>query len=129
MVLLSAILLALFLYAALDLHHHLATAGRFVTLPLVAPAFVLLWSYARRAPSEIGRCILVGLLLLALSFVGAEAAEVGISRTDLREGDFLSELKVAFKHSTELSGWLLVLTGLAASVARASSSRPLRMGP
>jgi hypothetical protein len=128
MVLLSAILLALFLYAALDLHHHLATAGRFVTLPLVAPAFVLLWSYARRAP-EIGRCILVGLLLLALSFVGAEAAEVGISRTDLREGDFLYELKVAFKHSTELSGWLLVLTGLAASVARASSSRPLRMGP
>lgn len=128
MVSLSAILLALFLSAALDLHHHLGTAGRLVTLLLVASAFVLLWSYARRAPTEIGRFIRVGLLLLALSFVGTEVAELGISRTDLREGDFLYELKVALKHSTELSGWLLVLTGLVASLARASASRPLRMG-
>jgi hypothetical protein len=122
-VLLSAILLVLFVDTALDLHHNLGAAGRVLTLPLIAPAFVLLWAHARRAPSEIARFIRIGLVLLVISFVGTEVAELGLSRTGLREGDFLYELKVALKHSTELSGWLLVLTGLAASVARARRAK------
>ncbi len=106
----------------LDFPHSSRLFWPLVFLPLLATAFALLWSLARRSHPSAGRTIRLGLLLL----VGAVMLEAAspLLFTAWNHGDLPYELEVVVEEGLELGGWILIAGGLATTlVTRPASAR------
>jgi hypothetical protein len=87
-----------------------------VLLPLLAAAAILLWRLAREAPKRAGDIVLAGLALLVLAVL-AEAFTPVLFNFDWGQDSIPYETEVVFEEGAELSGWILVATGMAAFAA------------
>jgi hypothetical protein len=96
--------------------------------PMLVTAFTLLWQLSRTVAVEPARAIRIGLGLLALGVL-AEAASAAIHVERRFAGGFIDGLEVAVEEGAELAGWMLIATGLAATVVQLlrSSTRPGRV--
>ncbi len=115
--LLSAVLVALLIVRATLPDDAAMLAGP------VAVAFVMLWFCTSTDPPRPRRIVRVALLLLAFSFAVHIVGLKIVEELGYGYNSWPYELKGIFKHSTELSGWILVATGLLAARHTTASSR------
>lgn len=112
-----AVLASLLAFVLLDdtlgLHEHVP-GWRALYVPVLAPIFLLLWRF-EPGNTTIARPIRAGLMLLALSVVGGAVAERIVAHEQWGHADIGYEAKILIKDGSELAGWMLVATGLAAA--------------
>jgi hypothetical protein len=87
-------------------------------IPMLATAFIVLWQIARSVAIEPARAIRIGLGLLVLGVL-AEGASAAIHVDERFAGGLVDGLEVAIEEGAELAGWILIATGLMATVVRA----------
>jgi hypothetical protein len=90
-----------------------------VFMPLLAATFVGFFAVATRLRRVLARTLLVGLALL----VGSVALEVSspiLFALGSDHGEWAYELEVAVEEGAEVAGWILISTGLAATLFTAS---------
>lgn len=95
-----------------------------LALPLIAAAFVLLWSW-RAEDVRACRVLRAGCLLLAASLVLRRPGFDALESLGYDDETWANQTRVALKHASELAGWVLVATALLAS-ARHSGPRERR---
>ena len=84
-------------------------------VPLLVVAFALLYRVGRESVPVAGRAVNAGLALLGVAVV-AEALTTGIRASGSEAGDWPFELEVAFEEACELAGWILIASGVLATV-------------
>jgi hypothetical protein len=84
-----------------------------IFFPLIGFAFLILWKVSREAPRQVRALVRTGLALLVL----AVAAEIVAAAWYVPGNDaetFVGALQITVEEGSELGGWILVATGLAA---------------
>lgn len=84
-----------------------------VFFPVLALAFILLWTLALQVGVELARFIQSGLVLLGASLV-LEVTSAAFFYAGLDHGDLPYELEVVVEEGAELAGWVLIAAALTA---------------
>ena len=93
-------------------------------LPMLVAVFGLIWTLASVVPRPAGRRLRLGLLLLAGAIL-AELVAAAIIQVGYDHFSFVYNVEVAVEEGAELSGWMLIATGLlATAIAWASPPAP-----
>jgi hypothetical protein len=108
----------------MQLHERFGELWQVVYLPVLGPAFVLLW-WSSRHERDAARLTRLGLVVLAISLFMGHVFETFVSADYWDRGDWAYESKVAVKQGLELAGWVLVAAGIGA-VARTKVNEVLR---
>jgi hypothetical protein len=109
-------------------------SGIFVAATALTAA-VLIFAALRRAPFQVGLCLLLGLVFLGLAIKGAYTYDQLLNvlgRGDEHRGEFDYELGIVIKQALELAGWSFVAIGLWATAFAArtrSETLPTRDRP
>jgi hypothetical protein len=93
-----------------------------LALPMIAAAFVLLWSW-RTSDARARRVLRAGCLLLAASLVVRRFGFDAVKTLGYGIDTWAYQVRVALKHSSELAGWLLVAIALLASALQSAPQR------
>jgi hypothetical protein len=89
----------------------------FLALPFAAATFSALWQYDGGPSSTARRVIRTGCVVLLGSYVVRAVGGVLVSALDYSRHTGPYEAKLLVSHSSELAGWVIVATGLAAAYA------------
>jgi malonyl CoA-acyl carrier protein transacylase len=84
-----------------------------VSTPFGVAAVVVLWRLGATDPLA-RRLLRVGVVVLAVAFVGHSAGSWLVDRHGLGPDSWLYQLKAIVKHAGELAAWTLIASGLAA---------------
>jgi hypothetical protein len=87
-------------------------------LPLLATAFLVLWTTAARAAAPARNLIRIGLVLLVCS-VGLEISALPIQPEGAEIATWPYALEVVLEEGAELAGWILIALGLMTLLIRA----------
>jgi hypothetical protein len=93
-------------------------------MPLLALAAVLLWRAAAEAGGRTGNVVRAGLVLLVAA-VAFEAATPVLFQFDWGQNSIPYETEVVVEEGCELSGWILVASGLGAFACAVAERRRL----
>lgn len=108
--------------------HYLVLYG-----PVLVAVFVCVALLSRRVPPACARLLVVGLVLLALSFGLHVVGERALTELGLEQAGWVHQVKAVAKHGAEVQGWLLLFLGLAVTGIRGwrtpgSASAPVSSG-
>jgi hypothetical protein len=81
--------------------------------PLLVGAGVCLVDLVRRMPRSLARVVMVGLVLLGVSFLLHAVGERVLLELGLTDAGWARQVKAVVKHGCEVQGWFLVAIGLA----------------
>ncbi len=95
--------------------------GGVLLLPPVAVVFILLWQLTSDDPAPARAIVRGALILLAFSFLVHLVGPKIVTALGYGGNTWPYQVKGILKHSTEMAGWILVATGVAAA-ARVSAS-------
>jgi hypothetical protein len=109
---LSVVLTFLAVDRLVGLHEHVPH-WRVVYLPILVATLVGLAAVARDLKPAAVRLLIGGVVLLSASLVLHELGEWLMARLGAVPDGWVYQVKLAVKHGTEASGWLLVALGLA----------------
>jgi hypothetical protein len=91
--------------------------------PVLTAAFACLLITARLVPPPMARLLVVGLVLLAVSFVLHVIGERVLVGFGVGDAPLAHQIKAVVKHGCEVEAWLLLTIGLGFSAIRASRAR------
>jgi hypothetical protein len=108
----------------LRIHDDIAHWPRYY-VPILVVTFVALVAVALRLPAEGRRLVLLGLVLLGISFFIHLTGEPLIRQLGFGQNGLAMQLKAVVKHGAEVAGWLIVALGL---LAASGHTRPADRG-
>jgi hypothetical protein len=111
---LAGLLFVLLFAGLLDARERLPSALLLLT-PVVAAILALLWRESHEAPPRAARFLRAAAVLLVVSFCLHVLGPPLLARLGVGAATWPFEIKVALKEGSEIAGWVIAATGLAAT--------------
>jgi hypothetical protein len=91
--------------------------------PVLTATFLCVLAVARQVPPPGRRLLMVGLVLLTVSFMLHVVGDRVLVGLDLEDDPLAHQIKAVIKHGCEVEAWLLLTTGLVSGARRATRAR------